>query len=113
MMTLSAIIMIIASFFDMCFVLRWNLAIGIPDLVWVLFGSTALNTLMYAFMVLPPGVLFAKLTPAHVEATIYAFTSSITSAVFPTNKIIGALINLLTFNVTENDLNNLWKLYVI
>merc|ERR1711990_796528 len=79
----SIILTIIASFTDLCFVCRWNLAIGIPDLVWVLFSSTAMNTLIFAFMFLPPGVLFAKLTPAHVEATIYAFTSSITSAVFP------------------------------
>lgn len=89
--------MMVASFFDMCFVLQWNKVIGIPDLIWVLFGSTALNTLMYAFMILPPGVLFAKLTPAHVEATIYAFTSSVTTAVYPISKIMGTFINTVTF----------------
>lgn len=113
MMILSGIFMISASFMDLAFVCGWNLKLGIPDLAWVLFGSTAMNTMLYAFMILPPGVLYAKMTPAHVEATIYAFTSSITTAVFPISKIIGALINLATFNVTENDLSNLWKLYVI
>ena len=93
--------------------LRWNLAIGIPDLVWVMFSSTALNTFIYAFLVLPPGVLFAKLTPAHVEATMYAFTSSITAAIYPLSKFLGIAINKLTFNVKSNDLANLYKLYII
>lgn len=113
MMGLSSSIMIMASFFDLCFVLGWNKVIGIPDLIWVLFGSTALNTLLYAFIIMPPGVLFAKMTPAHVEATIYAFTSSITSAVFPIQKILGAVINELTFDVSKDNLEDLWKLFVI
>lgn len=90
----------LASFFDMCFVLRWNLILGIPDLVWVICSSTAMGTLIFAFLILPPGVLFAKLTPAHVEATMYAFTSSIASAVFPMSKFLGVFLNKMTYNVT-------------
>ena len=87
--------------------------IGIPDIVWVMFSSTAMNTLIYAFLILPPGVLFAKLTPAHVEATMYAFTSSVTAAIYPLSKFLGTFINTVTFNVTADDLSNLYKLYVI
>ena len=92
--------------------LRWNLAIGIPDLIWVMFSSTALNTFIYAFLILPPGILFAKLTPAHVEATMYAFTSSMTAAVYPLSKFLGSAINKVTFDVTSENLDELWKLYV-
>ncbi len=90
----------LASFFDMCFVLRWNLVLGIPDIFWVVCSSTAMGTLIFAFLILPPGVLFAKLTPAHVEATMYAFTSSIASAVFPMSKFLGVFLNKMFFNVT-------------
>ncbi len=92
---------VVASFFDMCFVLRWNITyLHIPDLVWVLCSSTAMGTLIFAFMIMPPGVLFAKLTPAHVEATVYAFTSSITAAVYPLSKFLGVFINKAFFGVT-------------
>lgn len=84
---------VVSSFFDMCFVLRWNLIIGIPDLIWVICSSTAMGTLIFAFMIMPPGVLFAKITPAYAEATIYAFTSSITAAVYPLSKFLGVFIN--------------------
>jgi hypothetical protein len=85
----------LASFFDMCFVLRWNLVLGIPDILWVICSSTAMGTLIFAFLILPPGVLFA-----HVEATMYAFTSSIASAVFPMSKFLGVFLNKMFFNVT-------------
>jgi len=103
----------IASFFDTCFILRWNLIIGIPDIVWVLLSSTAMGTLIFAFLVLPPGVLFAKLTPAHVEATMYSFTSSIGAMVLPLSKLGGIALNYFTFNVTFLTLEDLWKLYVL
>jgi BT1 family len=88
---------VVSSFFDMCFVLRWNLIIGVPDLVWVICSSTAMGTLIFAFMIMPPGVLFAKITPAYAEATIYAFTSSITAAVYPLSKFLGVFINTSFF----------------
>ena len=98
-MVWSGIVMFLASAVDLCFVLGWNRKVGVPDIIWVLCGSTAMNTLLYAFCILPPGVLFAKMTPSHVEATIYAFTSSVTTAVYPVSKLVGAAINTATFNV--------------
>ena len=93
LMACAFVLVMLASFFDMCFVLRWNLEIGIPDIVWVMMTSTALGTLIFAFMVMPPGIIFVKMTPPHIEATTYAVTSSITSAIFPMSKICGVLIN--------------------
>lgn len=110
---LAICLTMVSSFFDMCFVLRWNLIIGIPDLIWVICSSTAMSTLIFAFLILPPGVLFVKLTPAHVEATMYAFTSSVAAAVFPMSKFLGVAINKTTFNVTFKSLDELYKLYII
>ena len=105
MMGAGIVLTMIASFCDLCFVLRWNLVIGIPDIFWVICSSTAMGTLIFAFLILPPGVLFAKLTPARVEATIYAFTSSVASAVFPMSKFLGVFLNKMTFNVTVQNLD--------
>jgi hypothetical protein len=106
-------LIMLASFVDMCFVLRWNLILGVPDLAWVLCTSTALGTLIFAFLILPPGILFVKLTPSHVEATTYALTSSITAAIYPMSKLLGVLINSLTWNVTFEDMSDLYKLYIV
>jgi Na+/melibiose symporter-like transporter len=112
-MCCAMVLICIASFFDMCFVLRWNLKLGIPDVAWVICSSTAMGTLIFAFLILPPGVLFAKLTPAHVEATMYAFTSSVAAMVMPLSKFMGVFLNKVTFDVKFESLDQLWKLYVL
>ena len=33
---------ILASFMDLCFVLRWNIYLGIGDITWLAFGTQAL-----------------------------------------------------------------------
>lgn len=109
----SIAIHMIATLFDLILVLRWNLKVGIPDIWWIIFSSSSLGTLQFAFGVLPAMVLFSKITPAHVEATMFAFTSSVISIVFPLSKLIGALWNSLIFHVTFTNLEELYKLYLL
>jgi len=103
-LTFAIVTAMVASFFDICFILRLNLAIGIPDIVWVIFTTTSMSTLLAAMIALPPNVLFAKLTPVHVEATMMAFTGSCIALIFPMSKLMGILINKLTFNVNKSNL---------
>jgi len=109
----SIAIHMIAVVFDIILVLRWNLKIGIPDIWWIVLSSSSLGTLFFAFGVLPGMVLFSKITPAHVEATMFAFTSTVISIGFPLSKLIGALWNSLLFDVTYNNLQDLYKLYLL
>lgn len=97
--TIALLTAMTASFFDILFILRLNLSFGIPDLAWVIFTTTSLGTMLVAMIALPPNVLFAKLTPAHVESTMMAFTGSCTAAIFPLSKLMAIIINSLTFNV--------------
>jgi len=53
MITFAVLLTIIASVFDLIFVLLWNLVMGIPNMVWVMFSSTAINTFISAFLILP------------------------------------------------------------
>jgi hypothetical protein len=111
--TISIAISMIATMFDIILILRWNLKVGIPDIWWVMLSSSSLGTLQFAFSVLPASVLFSKITPAHVEATMFAFTSSVIAIVFPLSKLLGALWNLVLFHVTFDNLEDLYKLYIL
>ncbi len=53
-------------------VLRVNVALGIDDLVFVLINRIVSDTLGLAFSFLPTVVLFTKITPHYVEATVFA-----------------------------------------
>ncbi len=46
---------------------------------------------------MPAGVVISKITPASVEATVFAFTQSVMSLVFPVSKLMGALWNYTLF----------------
>ena len=39
LIVISTLIAISASFSDLCFVLRWNITLGISDIYWLMFGA--------------------------------------------------------------------------
>lgn len=82
-------------------------------MIWVLATTTALGTLLLSLLLLPPQILFAKLTPKHVEATMFAFTGSVVALIFPLQKILGLLINWAFFDVSTQNLEDLYKLYLV
>ena len=74
------LIQIAAGASDYCFVMRWNLAIGINDFTWLLFSSTAFKSFLMCFNLLVPFVVVSKITPAHVEAIVFSFSASLFAA---------------------------------
>jgi len=104
----------VGSIFSLMFVLRLNIAWGISDIAFVMFTGIITDTFALAFSVVPPLVLFAKITPSHVEATMFAFLTSIINAAnsFP-GKMLGAAINKWFVGVTTEDMSKLWYLVVI
>jgi hypothetical protein len=54
------------------FVLRLNLSVGISDLQFTVLMSVFSGTAGLAFSLLPTLILFAKITPHHIEATVFA-----------------------------------------
>jgi len=77
LMLAGLLMSLVSTLCDLIFVLRLNLKIGIPDIWFVAFSSTVTSSFIYAFIVLPPYVLIAKITPSHVEATVFAFASTV------------------------------------
>jgi len=110
----SIILGFVSSALNMIFTLRWNIAWGIRDELFVMLSVVVSDTFALAFSLVPPMVLFAKITPAHVEATMFAFLCSILCAtrILP-GSIIGALINKWFVGVTTEDMSSLWQLIVI
>ena len=104
---------IFAAIADLGFVLRWNVHLGIRDITWLLFGSTALMYLKNGLLFIVPFVLVSKITPAHVEATVFALAASIIGMTLGTGKLVGAFWNQFAFKVDADNMDCLPKLILL
>ena len=69
--------------------------------------------LTMCYLIIPPGVLIAKISPAHVEATIFSFSNSVISGCMMfVARMMGILINRTFFDITAENLTDLYKLYI-
>lgn len=98
------VVMTIAAFLNYTFAMRWNLEIGIPDLVFLLFTDIVFNTVVTILIVLPLFALFAKVTPRKIEGTIFAFlTGTMNLGYAIISPAIGAWYNHQFVGVNKND----------
>jgi len=91
---------------NLVFVLRINVAYGVDDLTFITFATLFHDALGVSFYILPLTVLFAKLTPKHIEATIFA---TMTGMVNLSLQVISPLIAARVANyleVTKDNLDN-------
>ena len=105
---------VIGAVFSYCFAMRWNVAVGINDVVFLALSDLVLGTFGLAFSNLPMMVLFAKITPNHIEATFFAFvtgTSNFCNGVI--SPFIGSQLNDLLVGVTDKDLSKYPILMII
>ena len=58
-------------------------------------------------------VLVAKITPAHVEATIFSFSSGIINMSIGFGILVGNLWNWAFFHIDSNNLENLYKMIIL
>ena len=111
---LVLIIMAISSFFNVALTLQWNEALGISNFTFLFFTSSTLFPLILGLFIIPPFVLIAKISPMHVEATIFAFSGSlIAGSLSFLSRLIGVFWNSVLFKVSADNLSELYKLYVM
>ena len=93
---------------DIFQVLRHNLVLGIPDMALLVFSGTVLDSFQFAMTHLPALVLFQKLAPDHVEATIMALSASLvnTSRGLMAD-LVGVAINKQFVGIDQKDFENL------
>lgn len=112
MMVLACAVNFFGAFTTMLY--TSNHTFGLSPLLFVMFTSTVTDVLYMCFIQLPLSVLFAKLIPERIESSLFAFSTGLMNlANLFIAPDLGNLINYLFFNVTTDDLSQLWKLYAV
>merc|ERR1719263_1838852 len=102
----STIVSCFSAACSYAFALRWNTYVGIPDMVWIVCTDTIFNVISMAMNTLPTMALFAKVTPAKIEGTVFAFLTGTTNlANNVISPMIGVWINEKFVGVTSEDLS--------
>lgn len=110
----AVFVMGIGNLFDIALTLKWYEKLGISVFTFLFFTSSTLFPLILGLIIIPPFVLIAKISPTHVEATIFAFSASIISLCMTFfGKMMGVVYNSLFFHVTADNLEDLYKMYIL
>jgi hypothetical protein len=96
----------VSGLLDLTFVLRWNLALGVPDAVFVTVEE-CVSRVISRVRLMPMMVLSTKLCPPGVEGTFFALLMRIDSVGMLTAKAGGAAV-LRALHVTRTDFGSLW-----
>lgn len=110
----STVCSIISSLSQYAMACRWNTQIGVPDLMFIVCTDTIFGIMSLAMNTLPTLALFAKVTPAKIEGTVFAFltgTTNLANSVLA--PMVGVFINEKFAGVTAEDLSNYKKLCLI
>jgi len=75
---IAQLAMVVMNMSDYILVKRWNLLVGIPDVVFIV-GDDAVTLLMSRFFSMPLFVLASKVCPDNVEATLFAMLMSLSN----------------------------------
>jgi hypothetical protein len=110
----SAVVSVISSLCQYCFVMRWNKYIHVNDLAFIILTDTIFSVISMAMGTLPTLALFAKVTPAKIEGTVFAFLTGTTNlANNVISPMIGVWINQKFVGVKSDDLSKYKYLVLI
>ena len=110
----NSIMGVVGGFISLIFATRLNLSLGISDLTFVILSSIITETLSTAFSQMPVLVLFAKITPPNIEATVFAlFTGIFNLSAIVISPNMGIIVNKLFVGVTLDNLSEYYKLVFI
>ena len=94
--------------------MRLNTKVGINDIVFIVLTDTIFGVISLAMNTLPTLALFAKITPAKIEGTVFAFltgTTNLANSVLA--PMVGVWINEQFVGVTAEDLSKYKNLCLI
>ncbi|KAG5467094.1 hypothetical protein LSCM1_01275 [Leishmania martiniquensis] len=91
-MSLSAILLPVASLFDLIILKRWNLAIGIPDHAMYIFGDAIIYEACDMLLNMPTMMLMCRIAPRGSESMVFALLASIYHLGTSTSSAIGYLL---------------------
>ena len=68
---LTLIVGSLASIIDLIIIKRWNIAIGIPDKIFFLFGNAIFENLVIILQSIPMSSIYAKIAPPGMESAVF------------------------------------------
>ena len=87
----STIVSMVSSFCQYAFSRRWNKDLGIYDMFFIIMTDTIFGVISLAMNTLPTLALFAKITPAKIEGTVFAFLTGTTNLA---NNVLAPMIGV-------------------
>ena len=94
--------------------LGWNQLIYIPNVVLYVISGSIAQTLEGGFSTMTCYILFTKLVPVGIEATIFMVYSTVLElSQGALRETVGIIINDNFIHVTNENLDNYWQLKVI
>jgi len=96
----------ISGMLDLLFVLRWNLALGIPDSFFIILEESVVH-IIGRIRWMPMVVLNTRLCPLGIEGTFFALLMCIDSLGSLASKMIGGVV-LHLFRISRTDFTHLW-----
>lgn len=97
---------LVGDFLNYSFAKRWNLEIGIDDIVYVFVTDAVVATVKVVLYSMPILALFAKITPKKIEgSTFAALTGTLNLSNVVIAPAVGTWVNHQFVGVTKDDLS--------
>ena len=90
-----------------------DISIGFTPFQMLILGDSALGELYNVFIFIPTAIVYGKMIPENIEATVYALLAGLNVvANYFVNRMLGNFINLFV-GVDKDSLEDFWKLQLI
>jgi len=109
--------MVLACFINLvgavtCLMFVKNIMLGMSPFIFLIFSDAVTEVLYVCFVTLPSQVIFAKMIPSTIEASMFAISTGLTNfANLYACKQLGNIINIFV-GVGKENMEDLWKLYI-
>ena len=110
---MDAFISIFLAPLSFIFVLRLNVAWGIPDMTLIIFTDVVSEIVSQCFVFLPMSVIYAKICPKRIEASSFALLASVSNFRGTLRQWLGTWINNTWVHVSVSNLDRYWILVTI
>ncbi|KAL7536719.1 hypothetical protein ACHAXR_007360 [Thalassiosira sp. AJA248-18] len=82
----------LATIVDLIIVMRWNVAVGVPDKVFFLLGNATFENLTNILHAIPMSAISAKIAPPGMESAVFAYSVGIGTFCFMVSNLLGSVI---------------------
>lgn len=82
----------LAGVFDLAMVLRWNVALGIPDKAFYIIGESILERVVGMLLWIPSSTIIGKVCPDGMQAVTYAYLAGMSNFARGASSLAGAAI---------------------